>query len=94
MRCCRGQASIEYLGVVALVALVLGGLAAPALAGADLTGASFGRTVITGCLELDRAVGLTTINHAAPSALDVVTFERLRGKLPSAFVAGLGIKPD
>src|SRR4051812_1752230 len=39
MRCCRGQASIEYLGVMALVALVLGGLAAPALAGADLTGA-------------------------------------------------------
>src|SRR4051794_8377052 len=39
MRCCRGQASIEYLGVMALVALVLGGLAAPALAGTDLTGA-------------------------------------------------------
>src|SRR4051794_35258662 len=39
MRCCRGQASIEYLGVMALVALVLGGLAASALAGADLTGA-------------------------------------------------------
>src|SRR4051812_43571703 len=39
MRCCRGQASIEYLGVVALVALVLGGLAAPALAGQDVAGA-------------------------------------------------------
>src|SRR4051794_7285705 len=39
MRSCRGQASIEYLGVVALVALVLGALAVPALAGQDIAGA-------------------------------------------------------
>src|SRR3954467_3129841 len=39
MRSCRGQASIEYLGVVALVALVLGALAVPALAGQDVAGA-------------------------------------------------------
>src|SRR4051794_19707656 len=39
MRCCRGQASIEYLGVVGLVALVLGALAVPALAGQDVAGA-------------------------------------------------------
>src|SRR3954471_9607583 len=39
MRSCRGQASIEYLGIVALIALVLGVLAVPALAGADVAGA-------------------------------------------------------
>src|SRR3954469_2931207 len=39
MRSSRGQASIEYLGVVTLVALVLGVLAVPALAGQDVAGA-------------------------------------------------------
>src|SRR3954453_6171352 len=39
MRSSRGQASIEYLGVVTLVALVLGALAVPALAGQDVAGA-------------------------------------------------------
>src|SRR3954471_19488440 len=39
MRSCRGQVSIEYLGVVVLVALVLGALAVPALAGTDVAGA-------------------------------------------------------
>src|SRR3954471_21213533 len=38
MRCTRGQASVEYLGIVGLIALVLGALAAPALAGQDITG--------------------------------------------------------
>jgi hypothetical protein len=48
--------------------------------------------VVTGCLDLDRAIGLTAITHGAPSSIDVVTFERLRATLPSAFVAGLGIR--
>src|SRR4051794_9458507 len=39
MRSPRGQASIEYLGIVALIAFVLGALAVPALAGADVAGA-------------------------------------------------------
>ena len=39
MRFSRGQASIEYLGIVALIALVLGALVVPALAGADVAGA-------------------------------------------------------
>lgn len=39
MRDCRGQASIEYLGVVGLLALVMGALAVPALAGQDIAGA-------------------------------------------------------
>src|SRR3954468_14042907 len=39
MRSSRGQASIEYLGVVALIGLVLAVLAVPALAGQDVAGA-------------------------------------------------------
>src|SRR4051794_10623523 len=38
MRSARGQASIEYLGVVALLAIVFALLVAPALAGQDLAG--------------------------------------------------------
>jgi uncharacterized protein YjbI with pentapeptide repeats len=59
--------------------------------GAAFTGASLGRTVITNCHELERAIGLATISHVAPSALDVMTFRRLRAELPAAFIAGLGI---
>ena len=61
------------------------------LATADLTDASLGRTVLTNCHDLDRAMGLATISHVAPSALDVVSFARLRERLPAAFVAGLGV---
>ena len=57
-----------------------------------LTGASFGRTVVSHCADLDRAIGLVSVAHAAPSALDVMTFQRLRDSLPAAFVAGLGIE--
>jgi hypothetical protein len=38
MRCDRGQASLEYLGLVALIVVVLGALAVPAAAGRDLAG--------------------------------------------------------
>jgi hypothetical protein len=62
------------------------------LAGTDLTSASFGRTVITNCYDLDRAIGLTSVSHVAPSALDVMCFVRLRDLLPATFIAGLGIE--
>jgi uncharacterized protein YjbI with pentapeptide repeats len=61
------------------------------LADADLADASLGRTVLTNCHDLDRAKGLATISHVAPSALDVVSFARLRQRLPAVFVAGLGV---
>jgi hypothetical protein len=61
------------------------------LAGADLTGASVGRTVLTNCGDLDRALGLASVSHLAPSAIDVVTFARLRPSLPAAFVTGIGL---
>jgi len=84
--------SVKLTGASLRDAILFGAnLDGAALAGADLTGASFGRTVVTGCVDLDRATGLTTITHAADSAIDVVTFERLRATLPSAFVTGLGI---
>ena len=62
------------------------------LAGADFTDASFGRTVVTSCHDLERAIGLVTISHVAPSSLDVNTFQRLRTLLPAAFLAGIGVE--
>ena len=47
-------------------------------------------------LDLVRAIGLATISHVAPSALDVMTFRRLSALLPATFVAGIGVElpPD
>jgi hypothetical protein len=42
-------------------------------------------------VDLDRALGLASVSHLAPSAIDVVTFARLRPSLPAAFVTGIGL---
>jgi hypothetical protein len=49
--------------------------------------------VLTNCLDLDRAVGLASISHLAPSAIDVAMFARVGASLPAAFVVGIGLQP-
>src|SRR2546423_1211717 len=78
-----GQASVEYLGVVALVCALLAGLAVPALAGRDLAG-GFVRevrralcVVSAGECDLDRrpcVVASRTVRDEASVDLAIVKF--------------------
>src|SRR3954447_26015332 len=73
MRDCRGQASVEYLAVVGLLALVMGALAVPAFAGQDVAGTLVAQmrralcVVSSGDCEGDRRPCAVDTNETAES---------------------------
>ncbi len=60
------------------------------LRSATLTRARFGETVLSD-LDLADAVGLDTIEHAAPSTIGLDTIYRSKGQIPESFLRGCGV---
>jgi uncharacterized protein YjbI with pentapeptide repeats len=73
--------------------LTMANLDGAELAGARLGEASFYRTLLTGCTDLERAVGLGDARHYGPSVLDLATL-RAGAFLPLAFLEGAGLAAD
>jgi hypothetical protein len=63
------------------------------LEGADLRGAIFYRTALTGCGDLHRALGLETVAHRGHSAIDTTTLRAGVTRLPDPFLMGIGLTP-
>ena len=62
------------------------------LEGADLDSAIFGRTILSN-VDLSRVASLDTILHRGPSSLSIDSIYKSSGKLPDAFLRGVGV-PD
>ena len=62
------------------------------LTGADLTGSIIGYTTF-GNVDLSQAKGLETVEHRAPSYIDIQTIYRSGGNIPEVFLRGAGV-PD
>ena len=59
------------------------------LSGADLTGARVLFTIFAG-IDLSQVKGLETVVHGNESYLDIHTIYRSKGKIPEAFLRGIG----
>ena len=68
------------------------GLSRADLNGADLREATVGYTVFAD-LDLSAVKGLDTVEHYAPSYIDIHTIHRSHGQIPEAFLRGAGV-PD
>ena len=60
------------------------------LAGVNLTGATMSLTILSGCMNLHKAVGLETVVHPGPSEMDSATLKDSAAQLPDAFLKGVG----
>ena len=60
------------------------------LAGVNLTGATMSLTILSGCRNLHKAVGLETVVHPGPSELDSATLTDSAAHLPDTFLKGVG----
>ncbi len=60
------------------------------LRGTDLSYATLWNTTFNN-IDLSQAQGLDTINHQGPSSIDVETIYRSSGKIPPAFLRGIGV---
>ncbi len=60
------------------------------LNGADITGAYFNLTILSG-LILDGVIGLSDIEHSGPSFMDIETLLYNRESLPDNFLKGIGV---
>src|SRR5207253_8205893 len=60
------------------------------LSGVNLTGATMSLTILSGCRNLHKAVGLETVLHPGPSELDSHTLTDSVAHLPDIFLKGVG----
>ena len=60
------------------------------LAGVNLTGATMSLTILSGCRNLHKAVGLEEVVHPGPSELDSATLTDSAAHLPDSFLRGVG----
>ena len=60
------------------------------LNGANLTGATMQATVLAGCRNLHKALGLEGVRHPGPSELDEHTLRASAAYLPESFLRGVG----
>ena len=60
------------------------------LAGVNLTGATMSLTILSGCRNLHKAIGLETVIHPGPSELDSATLADSAAHLPDTFLKGVG----
>ena len=61
------------------------------LAAARCANALFGGTVLAQDLDLADAEGLAASRHIAPSSVDIATLHAAAGRLPGAFIEGVGL---
>jgi uncharacterized protein YjbI with pentapeptide repeats len=60
------------------------------LTGTNMTEAMLLKTIFSGCADLHLTVGLDSVHHAGPSALDQVTLRSCVAQLSQEFLAGVG----
>jgi hypothetical protein len=60
------------------------------LRGVNLTSATVGYTILSD-VDLTGVDGLTTVNHYAPSSIDIDTIIRSKGQIPEIFLRGCGV---
>jgi uncharacterized protein YjbI with pentapeptide repeats len=58
--------------------------------GVNLTGATMSLTILSGCRNLHKAIGLESVLHPGPSELDSVTLTQSAARLPDSFLKGVG----
>jgi hypothetical protein len=63
------------------------------LAGSDLTNARIGLTIFVKT-DLSSVRGLDTVQHYAPSSIDIDTILRSKGNIPESFLRGCGVPDD
>jgi uncharacterized protein YjbI with pentapeptide repeats len=63
------------------------------LADADLTRAHLSRTVFARCRDLDRAIGLETLQYMSHSSIDLETLRICLAGLSDDFLEGVGVEP-
>jgi uncharacterized protein YjbI with pentapeptide repeats len=60
------------------------------LSGVNLTGATMSLTILSGCRNLHKAVGLDSVVHPGPSELDSATLADSAAHLSDSFLRGVG----
>ena len=59
-----------------------------------VSGACFAETFIADCRTLHEALGLSAVNHLAPSSLDVRALHACAAHFPDAFFQSVGYTPE